>query len=96
MRSSQDPPPPPLAAHVSHASLQCQLATDNISVATSQLLTLIRTMRLSLLLMDTETMQAEESLQVQETEQQTREALAQAAALEQELQALQRTKYSNH
>jgi hypothetical protein len=59
MISAQDPPPPPLAADVALASLQCQLASENICVATSHLLTLIRTLRLSLLLMDEDTIDAE-------------------------------------
>lgn len=64
MQSIQDPPPPPLAADIASSSLQCQLAVENIAVATSQLLSLIRTLRLSILLMDETTIQAEEEWQV--------------------------------
>jgi hypothetical protein len=85
MISAQDPPPPPLAADVALASLQCQLASENICVATSHLLTLIRTLRLSLLLMDEDTIDAEESLQVQETKRMTEQAMTKAIQLEQQL-----------
>ncbi|ACI65238.1 predicted protein [Phaeodactylum tricornutum CCAP 1055/1] len=85
MISAQDPPPPPLAADVALASLQCQLASENICVATSHLLTLIRTLRLSLLLMDEDTIDAEESLQAQETKRMTEQAMTKAIQLEQQL-----------
>jgi hypothetical protein len=85
MISAQDPPPPPLAADVALASLQCQLASENICVATSHLLSLIRTLRLSLLLMDEDTIDAEESLQVQETKRMTEQAMTKAIQLEQQL-----------
>lgn len=45
-------PPPSLTANAALSSLQAQLAAQNICVASSQLLDLIRTLRLSLLLMD--------------------------------------------
>jgi hypothetical protein len=64
MQGLQDPPPPPLAADIASSSLQCQLAVENIAVAASQLLSLIRTLRLSVLLMDETTIQAEEEWQV--------------------------------
>lgn len=85
MISAQDPPPPPLAADVALASLQCQLASENICVATSHLLSLIRTLRLSLLLMDEDTIDAEESLQAQETKRMTEQAMTKAIQLEQQL-----------
>jgi len=85
----QDPPPPPLAADVAIRTLQCQLAAENICVAASNILSLIRTVRLSLLLMDQETVSAEESAQVERTRQLTAEALQEAARLEQELRELQ-------
>jgi hypothetical protein len=88
MRSAQDPPPPPLAADIALSSLQCQLATENICQATSHLLTLIRTLRLSLLLMDHDTIEAEELLQVHETRDATDAAHRQAATLEQTLMEL--------
>ena len=66
MPTAQDPPPPALAADVAMSAVNCQLATENICVATSNLLSLIRTLRLSILLMDEEMMDAEEEWQVQE------------------------------
>eukprot|EP00816_Leptocylindrus_hargravesii_P012475 CAMPEP_0196812772 /NCGR_PEP_ID=MMETSP1362-20130617/30731_1 /TAXON_ID=163516 /ORGANISM="Leptocylindrus danicus, Strain CCMP1856" /LENGTH=187 /DNA_ID=CAMNT_0042188651 /DNA_START=114 /DNA_END=677 /DNA_ORIENTATION=+ len=45
-------PPPSLTTNAALSSLQAQLAAQNICVASSQLLDLIRTLRLSLLLMD--------------------------------------------
>ncbi|CAB9508550.1 expressed unknown protein [Seminavis robusta] len=88
MPTAQDPPPPALAADVTMSSVQCQLATENICVATSQLLSLIRTLRLSLLLMDQEMMDAEEEWQVLEAQARTQAAQREAVALEQELIAL--------
>ncbi|GKY93610.1 hypothetical protein MPSEU_000328400 [Mayamaea pseudoterrestris] len=83
-----DPPPPPLAAHVAHSSLSCQLAADNLCVAASQLLSLIRTLRLSLLLMDADTIDVEQHQQVQQAQRDTQRALEQAAR--QMLELLQR------
>ena len=75
--------PPPLAADVAiHATVQCQLCIENICVATSQILNLIRTLRLSLLLMDNETISAEEYVQVQQTQQLTADASMAAMELE--------------
>jgi len=88
--TAQDPPPPPLAATVALSTLQCQLAAENICVACANLLSLIRTVRLSLLLMDHDTIRAEEADQVERTRQATLQALEQAAALEQEWMELQR------
>ena len=84
MMSLQDPPPPALAADVASSSLQCQLAIENICVASSQLLSLIRTLRLSILMMDEEAIAAEEELQVLEVEKITIEAQNQANQLEKE------------
>lgn len=72
------------------SSLQCQLAAENICVATSQLLSLIRTLRLSLLIMDEGTIEAEEELELLETEKETADALQEASRLEQELMELRR------
>ena len=85
MLSLQDPPPPPLAADVALGAVQCQAATENICVAASHLLSLIRTLRLSLLLMDHETMQAEEEIQVERAQELTQAARLEAARLEQDL-----------
>mmetsp|Transcript_8150 Transcript_8150/g.14374 ORF Transcript_8150/g.14374 Transcript_8150/m.14374 type:complete len:165 (+) Transcript_8150:29-523(+) len=84
MQSLQDAPPPPLAADVASSSLQCQLAVENLCVATSQLLSLIRTLRLSILLMDEETIAAEEEWQVQHVRDITMEAQKEADILEEQ------------
>lgn len=84
MKSLQDPPPPPLASDVAMSSLQCQLAVENLCVAASNLLSLIRTLRLSLLLMDEETIAAEEEWQVQQVQDITSKAQQEADLLEQQ------------
>lgn len=84
MNSLQDPPPPPLASNVAMSSLQCQLAVENLCVAASQLLSLIRTLRLSLLLMDESTIMAEEGWQVQQVRAITEKAMQEADVLEHE------------
>jgi hypothetical protein len=92
MNSLTDPPPPPLAADVALSTLQCQLAGENLCAAASQLLDICRTLRLSILLMDEDTIVAEEECQVAETKTRTHEAAAQAVALEQQyLEALQKS-----
>lgn len=53
-------PPPPVAADASLSSLQAKLAAQNMCVAAANLLDLTRTLRLSALLMDEETIAAEE------------------------------------
>jgi hypothetical protein len=88
MQSVQDPPPPPLAADIASSSLQCQLAVENIAVATSQLLSLIRTLRLSLLLMDETTIQAEEEWQVAQLQESAMVWEKQAQQYEQQWMAL--------
>lgn len=93
MMSLQDPPPPPLAADVASSSLQCQLAVENICVASSQLLSLIRTLRLSILMMDEEAIAAEEELQVLEVEKITMEAQNQANQLEKEWMELRNSQF---
>lgn len=95
MMSLQDPPPPPLAADVASSSLQCQLAVENICVASSQLLSLIRTLRLSILMMDEEAIAAEEELQVLEVEKITTEAQDQANRLEQEWMDLRNQEFND-
>ena len=95
MKSAQDPPPPPLAADVAMSGLQCQLAVENICLATSNLLGLIRTLRLSILLMDEETIAAEEELQVQKAHQIAAQAQAQANMLEQEWMKLRNEDLTN-
>lgn len=95
MMSLQDPPPPPLAADVASSSLQCQLAVENICVASSQLLSLIRTLRLSILMMDEEAIAAEEELQVLEVEKITMEAQRQANQLEKEWMELRNSEFGD-
>lgn len=85
---AQDPPPPPLAADVALSTLQCQLAAENICVASSNILSLIRTLRLSLLLMDEDTMDAEEQVEVERTQQLTQEALKAAVDVEEKYMQL--------
>ncbi|KAL7565997.1 hypothetical protein ACA910_011017 [Epithemia clementina (nom. ined.)] len=88
MKSLSDPPPPPLAADVALSSIQCRAASENICVACSQLLSLIRTLRLSLLLMDGDTMEAEEFLQVEYAQHRIEEIMERSARLEEELAEL--------
>jgi D-alanyl-D-alanine carboxypeptidase (penicillin-binding protein 5/6) len=76
MKRLHDPPPPPLAANVALSTLQCQLAAENLCVAASHLLSLIRILRLSLLIMDEETISAEEGYQSWQANQITERAMA--------------------
>jgi Surfeit locus protein 5 subunit 22 of Mediator complex len=90
MNTLSDPPPPPLAADVALSTLQCQLAGENLCAAASQLLDICRTLRLAILLMDDDTIAAEEECQVAETKARTQTATEQATALEQQyLEVLQ-------
>lgn len=84
MQSSQEPPPP-LAADASLSALQAQMAVENLCVASSNMLDLIRTLRLSILLMDEDTIAAEEEWQVTASKEQTRQCMKQVAELEAEL-----------
>lgn len=81
-------PPPPLAADAVLHELQAQLAVENLCVASSHLLELIRTIRLSVLLMDEDTIAAEEELQVMESCIETKKAQLEADKLELELMKL--------
>ena len=94
MTSLQDPPPPPLAADIGSSSLQCQLAVENLCVASSQLLSLIRTLRLSILMMDEETIAAEEEWQVLEVQKITNQAQNEANKLEQEWMELRNQEFA--
>ena len=85
MRNPTDPPPPPLAADTALSTLQTATATENICVATAQIMSLIRTLQLSLLLQDYDTQQAEEEHQVWTAMELTRQAQEQAALLEQQV-----------
>ena len=93
MTHTQDPPPPPLAADVEISSLQCQLATENLAVGTAHILSLIRTLRLSILLMDHETIAAEEEYQVSNIQNMTQEALEAAVQLEEDLLAARNSQW---
>lgn len=84
MATLQDPPPPALAYEVLRSQLSCQLATENLCVAASQLLTLIRQLRLSILITDTSTMTAEQVQACMDIEQETLRATQEAQALEYE------------
>ena len=59
MRDADDPPPP-LASNALMSGVQSKLAAENLCVASSNALDLIRTLRLSVLLMDEELIRAEE------------------------------------
>jgi hypothetical protein len=87
MSSLQDPPPP-VAADAAWHELQAQLAVENVCVASSQLLEMIRTLRLSLLLMDEDAIVAEEEYQVLTEKQVAQEAQKQADELEAEWRKL--------
>jgi hypothetical protein len=83
MTTLQDPPPPAAADAALH-ELETRLAVENLCVASSQLLELIRVLRLSLLLMDEDTISAEEQHQVLKCQQLAQEALGQADQMETE------------
>ena len=85
---SMNEPPPPLAADVALHELQAQTAVENLCVASSHLLQLIRTLRLSVMLMDEDTIAAEEQLQVLESQHITEQAQQEATRLEGELMRL--------
>lgn len=80
-----DPPPPALASEMALQTLQCQLATENICAAASEAYSLIRTLRLSLLLMDVGTQEAEASVEWHQQQSQTVGTLEQVVETEQEL-----------
>jgi hypothetical protein len=81
-------PPPPLASDAVLHELQAQLAVENLCVASSHLLELIRTLRLSVMLMDEDAIAAEEEFQVMESSRETEKAQLEAARLEAELMKL--------
>lgn len=84
MLTPNDAPTPPLASSTNMTSLQCQLAAENLCVATSQLLSLIRTLRMSILLMDEETIATEEEWQVHQIQAISSMAQEEANLVEQE------------
>mmetsp|Transcript_13599 Transcript_13599/g.29446 ORF Transcript_13599/g.29446 Transcript_13599/m.29446 type:complete len:163 (+) Transcript_13599:44-532(+) len=83
-----DDPPPPLAANVQMSAVQAKLAAENLCVASSNALDLIRTLRLSVLLMDEELVRAEEEEEALELCEMGLEAEDECARLEDKLTQL--------
>jgi hypothetical protein len=83
----EDPnePPPPLAASTNFSTLQAKIASQNICVAASQLLDLIRTLRMSALLMDESTIATEEESVCLRCTQQTEQIMKECRVLEMKL-----------
>ena len=84
MRDADDPPPP-LAANVQMNAVQAKLAQENLCVASSNALDLIRTLRLSALLMDEEAIRAEEEEEALDVYEKKLEAEEECILLEQQL-----------
>jgi hypothetical protein len=84
MRDADDPPPP-LAANVQMSAVQAKLAVENLCVASSNALDLIRTLRLSALLMDEDAIRAEEEEEALDVYEKKLEAEEECFLLEQEL-----------
>mmetsp|Transcript_4671 Transcript_4671/g.5619 ORF Transcript_4671/g.5619 Transcript_4671/m.5619 type:complete len:147 (+) Transcript_4671:51-491(+) len=84
MKTMQEPPAP-LAADTASSQLQTKLAVQNICISANNLLDLIRTLRLSILLMDEDTVAAEEAYQALESKIITEKAQEEAAKIEAEL-----------
>jgi len=84
MRDADDPPPP-LAANVQLSAVQAKLAVENLCVASSHALDLIRTLRLSALLMDEEAIRAEEEEEALDVYEKKLEAEEECILLEQKL-----------
>eukprot|EP00970_Alexandrium_tamarense_P003326 scaffold529_cov196-Alexandrium_tamarense.AAC.22 len=80
-----DDPPPPLAADVAINIMQAKLAAENLCVASSNILDLIRTLRLSALLMDEEAIRAEEKEEALKVCEMGLQAEEECAALEAKL-----------
>ena len=90
MRDVEDPPPPPLAANVEMTALQAKLAAENLCVASSNALDLIRTLRLSILLTDDELTRAEEEEEALELFESSLQAEEECRLLEAKLMELRR------
>uniref|UniRef100_A0A6S9A0Z1 Uncharacterized protein n=2 Tax=Ditylum brightwellii TaxID=49249 RepID=A0A6S9A0Z1_9STRA len=88
--SMQQPnePPPPLAADAALSALQAKLAAQNLCVASSDMLDLIRLLRLSALLMDEDVIAAEEEEECEEVGEMALIAAEESAAIEAELMRL--------
>lgn len=78
-------PPAPLAADAALSTLQAKLAAENICVATCNLLDLIRTLRLSALLMEEDAIAVEEEEEYLKVRQSAREAALDSTRMEEEL-----------
>ena len=87
MKDSKEPPPP-LAAKATLSSLQAKLSAQNISVATSQLLDIIRILRLSALIMDVETANMEEDMECLDNGIMIEDALKEIRTLEEDLRLM--------
>lgn len=83
--AKQDPPPPALAADAALVSLQAKLASQNLAIATSNLLDLIRTLRMSALLMDEDVIHEEEEAEYDICIEEARTVAKETANLEKEL-----------
>mmetsp|Transcript_68534 Transcript_68534/g.101815 ORF Transcript_68534/g.101815 Transcript_68534/m.101815 type:complete len:105 (-) Transcript_68534:514-828(-) len=81
-------PPPPLAADAALSALQAKLAAQNLCVASSDMLDLIRLLRLSALLMDEDVIAAEEEEECEEVGEMALIAAEESAAIEAELMRL--------
>lgn len=77
-------PPAPLAADTALASLQTELSAQNLCVASAHLLDLIRTLRLSALLMEENSILEEEAEEYENERELSRIASVQSATLEAE------------
>mmetsp|Transcript_17293 Transcript_17293/g.24426 ORF Transcript_17293/g.24426 Transcript_17293/m.24426 type:complete len:200 (+) Transcript_17293:26-625(+) len=82
--SMKDPnvPPAPLAADAALTSLQAKLAAQNLCVASSDLLDLIRTLRLSALLMERSSIALEEEKDCKKSRQAAEMAMKKSKELE--------------
>lgn len=89
-----DDPPPPLAANVQMSAVQAKLAAENLCVASSNALDLVRTLRLSVLLMDEELIRAEEEEEALELCELGLEAEDECALLEEKLTQLRNKELS--
>mmetsp|Transcript_18209 Transcript_18209/g.25657 ORF Transcript_18209/g.25657 Transcript_18209/m.25657 type:complete len:147 (+) Transcript_18209:178-618(+) len=78
-------PPAPLAADAALNQLQTKSAVQNICISANNILDLIRTLRLSVLLMDEDTVAAEEAYQTLEAQLITEKAFEDASKIEADL-----------
>jgi hypothetical protein len=88
--SDPNEPPPALAADASLSAFQAKMASQNLAIAASNMLGLIRTLRLSALLMDERVIAAEEQEEYEACTVEAQLAAEQSAELEGELLQLWR------